>query len=225
MAVIQAYELANSMYEDLESNRIVIVGAGGFGREVASWYLDSHGYKQNIVFLDDSKKGVVTLGPYRFLVISNLDTFVSNSRDRVLMGVANPQAKKDIARKFSEKDIKFSTFLHKSVICSPGAEIGEGSIICPYSVLSDNVQLGKLNTLNLCCTIGHDTSLGDYTTLSSHVDITGGCQIGKLVFWGSGSRIIPNKHVADGCKIGAGSLIMHNISKLKTVYCLPSKTM
>ena len=81
------------------------------------------------------------------------------------------------------------------------------------------------NTLNLFCSIGHDTSLGDYTTLSSHVDITGRCKIGKLVFWGSGSRIIPDKFVADGCKIGAGSLVMHNISGLKTVYCPPSKTM
>ena len=225
MAVIQGYELADFMYRNLENIRIVIVGAGGFGREVASWYLDSHGYKQNIVFIDDSKKGVIAIGPHQFLVVSDLDTYVRNSHDKVLMGVASPHAKQDIANKFSQKNIRFSTFCHKSVICSPGAEIGEGSIICPHSVLSDNVRLGRLTTLNLCCTIGHDSSIGDYSTLSSHVDITGGCQVGKLVFWGSGSRIIPNKHVSDGCKIGAGSLILHNISERRIVYSPPSKTM
>lgn len=213
------------MAEYEENNRIVIVGAGGFGREVASWYLDSLGHDQNIAFLDDLKKGEVAIGPYQFPVISDLNNFNNNSQDQVLMGVADPLAKKNIAHMFSQRGIRFTSFIHKSVICSPGSEIGEGSVICPYSVLSDNVKLGKYTTVNLCCTIGHDVSLGDYNTLSSHVDITGGCQIGKLVFWGSGSRIIPNKCVADGCKIGAGSLVMHNISTLKTVYSQPSKTL
>ena len=225
MVAIQGYELADFMYKNSENIRIVIVGAGGFGREVASWYLDSYGYEQNIVFLDDTKTGVIAIGPHQFRVVSDLDTYVRNSHDKVLMGVASPYAKQDIANKFGQKNIQFSTFIHKSVIRSLGADIGEGSIICPNSVLSDNVKLGKLTTVNLCCTIGHDSSIGDYTTLSSHVDITGRCQIGKFVFWGSGSRIIPNKYISDGCKIGAGSLIMHNIPEGKTVYCPPSKTM
>ena len=53
----------------------------------------------------------------------------------------------------------------------------------------------------------------------------GGCKVGKFVFWGSGSRIIPEKVVGNGCKIGAGALVMHNISELKTIYCTPSKTL
>lgn len=213
------------MTEDRKTNRIVIVGAGGFGREIASWYLDSLGCNQNIAFLDDIKKGVVRIGSYQFPVISDLNTFDNSKKDKLLMGLANPHFKREIADKFRARGISFSTFIHKSVICSPGADIGEGSIICPYSVISDNVKLGRFSTINLCCTIGHDVSIDDFNTLSSHVDITGGCQIGKLVFWGSGSRIIPNKCVADGCKIGAGSLVTHNISTMKTVYCQPSKTL
>ena len=67
MAAIQGYELADFMYKNCENIRIVIVGAGGFGREVASWYLDSYGYEQNIVFLDDTKTGVIAIGLHNFV--------------------------------------------------------------------------------------------------------------------------------------------------------------
>lgn len=209
----------------MDRNRIVIVGAGGFGREVASWCLDSYGYETQIAFIDDNKKGVISIGKHQFPIISNLNSYANTSKDEILMGIAKPQTKRLIADHFKQRGIQFSKFIHKSVICSPGAAIGNGTIICPNSILSDNVNLGQFVTLNLCCTVGHDVDLGDYNTLSSHVDIMGGCKIGKFVFWGSGSRIIPEKFVTDGCKIGAGALVMNNISSIKTVYSPPSKTL
>ena len=207
------------------NRRIVIVGAGGFGREIASWCLDSFGSKTNIIFIDDTKKGAVRIGSHELTIAYTLKEYKKTNNDKILMGLANPLAKKNIAENFQKRGIQFSTFVHKSVIASPGAKLGKGTIVCPNSVLSDNVVLGKFVTVNLCCTVGHDAFLDDYNTLSSHVDIMGGCKIGKMVFWGSGSRIIPEKYIADGCKIGAGALIMHNISEAKTVYCPPSRTL
>ena len=209
----------------MNQGRIIITGAGGFGREVASWCLDSFGYKTNLAFIDDTKTGFISLGAHKFPVISKLNAYMRKPEDKLLMGLADPYAKNRIADDFKKRDIQFSTFIHRSVICSPGAKIGEGTVVCPNCVLSDNVNLGKFITLNLCCTVGHDVDLGDYNTLSSHVDIMGGCKVGKFVFWGSGSRIIPEKVVGNGCKIGAGALVMHNISELKTIYCTPSKTL
>ena len=209
------------MFQD----RIVIVGAGGFGREVASWCLDSYGQEAKIAFIDDTKKGIIKIGKHEIPILSTLNSYNTIKGDQVLMGLGIPSAKKEIAKRFNERGIKFTTFIHKSVIISPGAQIGRGSIICPNSIVSDNVNLGDCVTLNLCCTVGHDVNIGEYSTLSSHVDIMGGCRIGKSVFWGSGSRIIPDKFVTDGCRIGAGALVMYDISTEKTVYSLPSKTL
>ena len=211
--------------KEIDRKKIVIVGAGGFGREIASWYLDSELYNKKIVFVDKIKKGEIKIGDYRFPIISNIDEIDHDSMEKVFMGVADPESKKNISQEYKQKNIKFSSFVHKSVIVAPGTKISEGTIICPYSVLSNNVYLGKFITVNLCCTIGHDAYLDDFNTLSSHVDITGGCKIGKMVFWGSGSRIIPNISVADRSKIGAGAIVMNKITTAKTIYCMPSKTL
>jgi acetyltransferase-like isoleucine patch superfamily enzyme len=73
--------------------------------------------------------------------------------------------------------------------------------------------------------IGHDAVAGEFTTLSSVVDVTGNVQIGKDVSIGSGARLLPGVKVGDGAVIGAGSIVVRSVKPGVTVFAAPAKTL
>jgi len=77
--------------------------------------------------------------------------------------------------------------------------------------------------VNICSSVGHDVRLGSYSTLSAHIDITGGVVVGEMVMFGSGARILPGLHVGDEATIGAGAVVIRNVPPGKTVYAPPAK--
>ena len=66
--------------------------------------------------------------------------------------------------------------------------------------------------------IGHHTKIGSFSSFSSHVDITANCEIGERVYFGSGSRSIPNCKVASGTIVGAGAVVQRSINKKTTLF-------
>jgi acetyltransferase-like isoleucine patch superfamily enzyme len=65
--------------------------------------------------------------------------------------------------------------------------------------------------------------LGDYTTLSSHVDLTGWVRVGEACFFGSGARVLPKVAVGEGARIGAGAVVMRNVAPGATMFAAPAK--
>jgi serine acetyltransferase len=90
-------------------------------------------------------------------------------------------------------------------------------------VITTNVSIGAFVIINLCSTVGHDVSIGDYSTLSCHCDVTGGCALGADVFLGSHASILPCIRVADRAKIGAGSAVVRHVRAGVTVFGVPAK--
>ncbi|MDD5659538.1 MAG: DapH/DapD/GlmU-related protein, partial [Actinomycetota bacterium] len=101
-------------------------------------------------------------------------------------------------------------------------KIGEGLIMCPRSVLTVNTKVGNFVTI-LASSIGHDTNIGDYTTISSHCGIGGKTKLGKRVFIGSNATIVPGKLIGDDVYIGAGSVVIRNIKENKKVFGNPAR--
>ena len=51
---------------------------------------------------------------------------------------------------------------------------GEGNIVCPNSVFTDDIKIGDFNIFNINVTVGHDVKIDSFNTFNSHCDITGG---------------------------------------------------
>lgn len=171
-------------------NKIAILGAGGFGREV-KFLLDQINTVDSkfeiIGFYDDNESlpkiinGIPYLGP-----ITNLLN-ISQPLGLVL-GVGSPTLK----RQFYER-LKVNNFLYYTNLIHPTVNIGNdnvklgfGNIIFAGSILSIDINLGNFNTINLMCTIGHDVQIGDFCTINPGARISGTVKLGDLVFIGVG---------------------------------------
>ena len=205
---------------------IIIVGAGGFGRELCCWIEDmlDKAHQRIGGFLDDTLAPAPALNeryPYRLL--GAIDSYRLQAGDVFVIAIGDPAAKLRIAKALQQKGAAFFTIVHPTARLARTARLGIGVVICPFALVSADSTVGDFVTINSYSSIGHDASVGSGTTLSCHVDITGGVSIGDAAFFGSGARVLPKLRVGDHATVGAGAVVMRKVEASTTVYAMPAK--
>lgn len=92
-------------------------------------------------------------------------------------------------------------------------EIGHGSIVCPNTILTTDIIIGKHCLVNISCTIGHDVTIGDFVTINPGVNISGNVRIGGNVNIGTNSVIRNGISICDDVTVGAGAVIVKDITE------------
>lgn len=211
-----------------EVKDIVIIGAGGFGREVAWLIEDINEEKKQwnlLGFIDDNVENHgKDLNGYR--VLGGFDYLKNKEEIYYVCAIGNSKTRKAITEtKCSKYDIEPAILIHPSVIMSRrNNNIGEGSIICAGNIITVNTSLGKHSIINLDSTVGHDIIMNDYVTVYPSVNISGNCNIGECVEIGTGTQIIQGKNIGQGSIIGAGSVVVKDIDEFVTAVGVPAKT-
>ena len=205
---------------------IIIIGAGGFGREVLQWIKDYNRIKPSwhiLGFLDDNLHALDKL-ECDYKVIGTIKDWEPNENQWFVMAVANPKTKQAIAESMKAKGAVFTSLIHPSAYISEFALVGEGLVMYPNSVITVNTRIGDFVTL-LSSEIGHDAVIGNYSTISSYCDITGGVKLGERVFLGSHVTIVPKRKIGDDAYIAAGSVVISNIKSGTRVFGNPAVKM
>lgn len=204
--------------------RLVIVGAGGFGREVA-WLVERINAVQPtwelLGFIDDSvgTHGMVIDG---YPVLGDCDWVLEHAMyTYVVCAVGASKARRKLVERL--RGVRFATLIDPTVEMSDRVEIGEGWIICAGTILTVNVTLGSHVIVNPVCTIGHDAVLGDYTTLYPSVNVSGTTCLGECVEMGTGSQIIQGLRVGEGTIVGAGAVVIKELPRECTAVGSPAK--
>ena len=202
---------------------LYIVGAGQFGRELESWLrLVAHDKRDYdlVGFLDhpDALKGFKS----SLQIVGHEDDFTFKENDFVLIAVTEVDKKRLIYQKLSKK-VQLYTFISDRAIIGHYNTIGEGSIICPGVVITNNVRFGVCVTVNVGTQIGHDVNIGDYSSLMASIDIGGECKLGSEIFIGTKATILPRMTIGNRATIGSGSVVIKNVMQGTTVFGNPAK--
>lgn len=203
---------------------IYIVGAGGFGKEVA-WLIervnDSKKQYEICGYIDDGKEIGYQNGKYK--VIGTTEDLLK-MEGNVVVAIGNAQVRKKIVDKLKKnKNLKFPNVVDPSAITNKEAILGEGNIICAGNILTVDYTLGNFNILNLDCTVGHDAILKDYVTCYPSVNISGNTKIDALCEIGTGTQILQGIHIGQDVIVGAGSVITKDMEDHCTVVGVPGK--
>lgn len=203
---------------------IVIIGAGGFGREVAWLIEDINKVNEewNIVgFVDDNKgtQGTMING---YKVAGDVE-WLKKQEVNVVNAIGEPITKKKIMQRLENSNNTYPLLIHPSVIYSDKVSFGEGSIVCAGSILTVNIEIGKHVIINLDCTIGHDAVLGDYTTVLPSVNISGFVTTEECVNVGTSSAIIQGVTIGKNTVIGAGAVVVKDLPANCTAVGAPAK--
>lgn len=204
---------------------IVIIGAGGVGREVSLIIQQINELEQTwnlLGFIDDNTDnwGKVING---YSVIGGIDSLEFLSNDTyIVIAIANYKVKKNIVNKINNK-FKFATIVHPKVWIHDYMTVGEGTIIYEGAILTANIEIGNHVIISPKCGVGHDSIIKDYVSLLWNVNVSGNDLIEEGVMMGSGSTVIQGKKIGKGSIIGAGAVVVNDIESFSTAVGVPAK--
>lgn len=210
-------------------NQLLIVGASGFGREVA-WLVDRiNQYEispkwEILGFIDDNIKihGEVVNG---YSVLGGITILEKYPDAYAVCAIGSSKARRHVIETIKNRYsfVKFATLIDPSVIKSDRVLIGEGTIICAHSILTVNIEIGQHVIINLHCTVGHDAILHDYVTIYPNVNISGAAKIGINSEIGTGSQVIQGITIGEHSIIGAGAVVIRDVPHSCTAVGCPAK--
>lgn len=207
-------------------NDLVILGAGGFAREVW-WLCDEANQEQrrwNLIGFIDEAPGSQGKSLCDLPVLGDFEWFQGRPAGiSVICGVGGNPTRRRFVRKAASLGLPFATAIHPTVRRSRFVDIGAGSVVCAGTVLTTQVRVGAHVNLNLNCTIGHDAVIEDFCNLSPGVHISGFVHLEEGVDVGTGAAILPGKRVGHDSTLGAGAVIAKDVPPLSVAVGVPAK--
>ncbi len=206
---------------------IAIFGAGGFGLEVAMLIeqINQSRSQWNLIgFFDDGLAAGTRINDWPVLGgLLALNAWQEPLAVVFALGISKTRL--DIVRRLNNPLLWHPSLIHPSVIQGSAKylKIGEGTIVCAGTILTTNICMGRHVILNLACTVGHETQIGDFCSFMPSCNISGEVKIGKASFWGTGAKIINGKTVGDHTVIGAGAVVTTDIPAGATAVGVPAK--
>lgn len=193
--------------------RIVIVGAGGFGREVLQYLYDAMDHQAGYAvkgFVDDAGPD---LAPYDLdvPVLGTTEHVDLAPSDRVIIAIGEPSTRLRIADRLEAMGAQFVTLVHPLAYVSQSAHIGVGCIVAPFASVGAHAQLGDHSVLTFYASAGHDTRIGRACGFSPHAVANGGSVLGDGVFLGAYAVVNPKRSVGEGSKVAAGAVVYHPV--------------
>jgi sugar O-acyltransferase (sialic acid O-acetyltransferase NeuD family) len=189
---------------------IIIIGAGGFSREVIQLAEDCG---RNVVGILDDDTNAKLDGRYP-QVIGSINKWKKYIDCEFIITVANPRLRKKIAQKMlTEGKPSFANLVHPSVVIDKSVELGNGCIICKGVIITVDIQINDHVIININSTIGHDTIIQNFVTISPLVAISGNVHLHELVEVGTGASVRQGLKLMPGSMLGMGGVAIKNISE------------
>jgi len=204
---------------------IVIIGSGGFAKEVAFLIDEINKVKQtwNVLGFVDKKTGEYN-GKYK---IFQNDTWLESTKEKidVVFGIGDVHLIKKLSEQFQlNPNLTFPNLIHPNVIGNwERIKLGKGNVICAGNVFTTDIKAGSFNIFNLSCTIGHDTVIESYNIFNPSVNISGGVCIRERNMFGTGSQILQYLNITSNTIIGAGAVVTKSITESGIYAGIPAR--
>jgi len=206
---------------------VVIIGAGGFGREVLD-IVDAiaadGGDLEPIGFVDDGEVDPDVLARLGVEVLGGADVLADLPRGtRYVVGVGSAPVRRLLVGLAEEAGLTPITLVHPSATQGRDVEIGTGSIICAGVRMATNIRIGAHCHVNLNSTIGHDSVLEDFVSINPLVAISGNVRVCEDTMLGTGSAVLQGLIVGPGVAVGGGAVVVKDVEPGQTVVGIPAK--
>ena len=208
--------------------KVVIIGAGGFGREVLDVF-DAINEVQPTYeicgYIVESQYGEPGTLINDRPILGDLNWFTEDRIRNILAicAIGAPEVRYRLILTAQSMGINFCTLIHPTVVRTRWVNIGKGSIITAGCILTNQIGIGDHVHINLACTVGHDVTISDFVTLAPGVHVSGNVQLREGCYVGTGANLLEKKVVGAWSVVGAGSTIVSDVPPDTTVVGVPGK--
>jgi sugar O-acyltransferase (sialic acid O-acetyltransferase NeuD family) len=206
------------------TTNLVIIGAGGHGRETLDIVEACNAVNATYEFLgfcaDEYDPALIERR--KVDVIGELDV-LANTDAGYVIGIGTSETRRDIDAQVSEFGREAVVLAHPSSSLGSDLRFAPGVILAAGARVTTNVTLGRHTHLNVNAVVSHDCEIGDYVTLSPGVLVNGAVTLGEGVFLGTGAIVLPGRTVGAWARIGAGAVVTEDVAPGQTVVGVPAR--
>lgn len=200
--------------------RVLIIGAGDLGQQIAHYVSESTehtivGYVDDWANAGDIRRGYPVLGCVEDTeMLYHQDVF-----DELLIGVGYKHfdARKQLFDRYKSV-IPFATYIHQNCVVDRTAKIGKGVVMLSNNVISMDAYIGDNVFMYSGSRIGNGSIVNSHCIFSLSVLTGGYSKIEEQCFCGMGSTIIDSVRVEKNNFIGARTNVVKNITGTNGVW-------
>ena len=212
------------------SRELLLVGAGGLGREAAEAVRAVNSVRDTwnlLGFLDDdpAKQGTLIGG---LPVLDRIDAVDRYPDAQLLLCPVRPDnyvTRRLLADRLGLDDARYATVVHPTATVGTTCTVGAGSLLLAHVDLTADAVVGRHVVIMPQVVLTHDAHVDDCATLGAGVRLGGGCHVSEGAYVGSGSCIREMITVGRWAMIGMGSVVTRDVPDERLWWGAPARDM
>jgi sugar O-acyltransferase (sialic acid O-acetyltransferase NeuD family) len=206
-------------------DEVIIIGAGGHGREVAHVLrvLAALGHRapRLLGFADDGPVDPVLVEPFAPHLGGVIAALSEHQDVAVLGGIGDGR----IRRRLVDGLLAAAPVVHPSADVGSDVLLGDGTVVCAHASLTTNIEVGRHVHVGRGAAIGHDAVLGDYVSVMPLAAVSGDVRLGSGAFVGTGAVIRQGVGVGTDAVVGMGAVVLEDVPAGATVVGNPARVL
>lgn len=218
---------ANARGDDASPQDLVLLGGGGHASDVLATleHINAARRTWNVIGVaDDSaeprldrftRRGVPFLG--------SIDQALQRcGKARFLATVGYPEGRRRVAERALRAGIRPATLIDPRAVVGTDTEIGEGCVVLGTRI-SPMCRIGRFVYVASATIVGHDTVVGDFSSLMAGCIVSGDVTIEEGVLIGISASVIEKRHIGARARVGAGAVVAKDVEAGTTVVGVPAR--
>lgn len=207
---------------------LIVIGAGGFGREVLDVVEAINDVRPTwdiLGVIDDaiSAANASRLEARGYEHLGGLDVLAAIVSLDYVVGIGSPQVRVRIADEADAMGHRAATLVHPLASIGSAGSVGEGTVICAGARVTTNVSIGRHVHLNPAVTVGHDSTLHDFVSANPQAAISGDVSVGAGALLGATSVVLQGVSVGANAVVGAAACVVRDVDPGRTVKGVPAR--
>lgn len=206
---------------------LVIVGAGGFGRETIDVVRSVNAVRStwNLLGVIDDAPSAINLERLSPLGVPHLGGLESMPHGvAVAVAIGTPRIRARVVKNLAFGEHEFPTLLHSTVTIGGSFRHGPGLIALAGVSIGTNVDVGSHVHLNPHAVLGHDVVCHDYVSINPNATLSGDCVVGSRTLLGANSTVLQQLTLGADVIVGAAACVTRSVPDGHTVIGVPART-